>query len=421
MLETAPDAMPPAFEKWAAKYDDVFGNQSQRVHFRTYLGGLLGQSARKNIAVIAASSVGTSYFNLHHFLHDAPWDAQALNDRRIDLIWQTRQTRPAVDFNLIIDDSGHRKSGSSTEGVGRQYLGQIGKVDNGMVMVTSHIFDGKRGYPLDLATYKHASSLKDGKEDAEFKKKPDLALALVDKCLARDLKPGLSLIDSGYGNNTTFLLGLEERNLKYVASVVGNRKVSIQLEGETKRQKHRLDELAKTIKPECFKLITLKLEKPREVWVTALQAFVPKLGIRTVTIQFNAPTFEEATDICYFLSNESEDIATAEWMARSYSQRNWIEVFYREVKGWLGMTDYQVRDLKSIERHWHLAFNAFTFLACQRWTGGLQGKYSKWPISTFGDAFRVFNHVLECLMLRWIPKNLQLFAAHRANQGLIFS
>jgi hypothetical protein len=290
-----------------------------------------------------------------------------------------------------------------------------------MVMVTSHIFDGKRGYPLDLATYKHASSLKDGKEDAEFKKKPDLALELVDKCLKRDLKPGLCLIDSGYGNNTTFLLGLEERNLKYVASVVGNRKVSIQLEGERKRQKHRLDELAKTIKPECFKLITLKLEKPRDVWATAFQAFVPKLGIRTVTIQFNAPTFDEATDICYFLSNESEDIATAEWMARSYSRRNWIEVFYREVKGWLGMTDYQVRDLKSIERHWHLAFIAFTFLACQRWTGGLQGKYSKWPISSFGDAFRVFNHVLECLMLKWIPKNLQLFAAHRANQGLIFS
>jgi hypothetical protein len=274
VLETAPDAMPPAFEKWAAKYDDVFGNQSQRFHFRTYLGGLLGQSTRKNIAVIAASSVGASYFNLHHFLHDAPWNAQALNDRRIDLIWHTRQTRPAVDFNLIIDDSGHRKSGSSTEGVGRQYLGQIRKVDN---------------------------------------------------------------------------------------------------------------------------------------------------GIRTVTIQFNAPTFEEASDICYFLSNESEDIATAEWMARSYSRRNWIEVFYREVKGWLGMTDYQVRDLKSIERHWHLAFIAFTFLACQRWTGGLQGKYSKWPVSSFGDAFRVFNHVLECLMLRWIPKNLKLFAAHRANQGLIFS
>jgi SRSO17 transposase len=96
-----------------------FANQSQRFHFRTYLRGLLGQSPRKNNAVIAASSVGTSYFNLHHFLHDAPLDALYLNDRRIDLIWQTRQTRPAIGFVLIVDDSGHRKSGLSMEDVGR--------------------------------------------------------------------------------------------------------------------------------------------------------------------------------------------------------------------------------------------------------------------------------------------------------------
>ena len=420
MLETSPEAMPPCFEKWCAKHDDVFLRQSQREYFRTYLCGLLGESSRKNVAVLASNSIGSSYFNLHHFLHDAPWDAQALNNRRIDLIWQSRQTRLTAGFKLIIDDSGHRKSGSSTEGVGRQYLGQIGKVDNGMVMVTSHAFDGKRGYPLDLATYKHASSLKDGKEDKEFKKKPELALALVDKCLKRDLKPGLVVMDSGYGNNTSFLQGLEERKLKYVASVVVTRRVSIQLDGESKRQKHRLDEIAKNIKPDCFQRITLDLEKPRDVWVIALQVFVPKLGMRTLAIQLNAPTFEDATDVSYFLTNEAEDVATAEWIARSYSHRNWIEVFYREVKGWLGVTEYQVRDLKSIERHWHLAFDAFTFLACQRWMGGLQRRYSKQPICTFGDAFRVFNHALECLMLKWIPLNCQLFAAHRANKGLLF-
>ena len=32
---------------------------------------------------------------------------------------------------LIIDDSGHRKSGNLTVGVGRQYIGEIGKTYNG--------------------------------------------------------------------------------------------------------------------------------------------------------------------------------------------------------------------------------------------------------------------------------------------------
>ena len=47
-----------------------------------------------------------------------------------------------------------------TAGVGRQYIGQIGKVDNGVVMVTSHAYDGVKGVPIDAELYKHALSLK---------------------------------------------------------------------------------------------------------------------------------------------------------------------------------------------------------------------------------------------------------------------
>jgi DDE superfamily endonuclease len=419
LLETAPEAMPPCFEKWCLRYDDIFARQTQRNHYRTYLAGLLRESPRKNIAVLASSTIGANYYNLHHFLHDAPWDAETLNNRRLEIIWLSRQTRPASEFKLIIDYSGHRKSGSSTDAVGRQYLGQIGKVDNGMVMVTTHIFDGKRGYPVDLATYKPASSLEGGKENAEFTKKPDLALALVDKCLKRGMRPGVVLMDSGYGNNTPFLLALEEKELKYVASVVSVRRVSFQMDGEPKRQKHRLDELAKNINSDDFKKITLELDDPRDVWVSALQVFVPKLGMRTLAIQMNAESFDAATDVSYFFSNEDPEIATAEWITRIYSERNWIEVFYREVKGWLGMTEYQVRDLRSIERHWHLVFDAFTFLSFQRWTGGLQKHYSKKPILSFGDAFRVFNHAVECFFLKWLQPHWYLFVAHRAAQGLI--
>ena len=60
------------------------------------------------------------------------------------------QTRVRNDFALIIDDSGHRKSGNFTEGVGRQYIGEIGKTDNGIVIVTTHLYDGVRSLPLDV-------------------------------------------------------------------------------------------------------------------------------------------------------------------------------------------------------------------------------------------------------------------------------
>ena len=89
--------------------------------------------------------------------------------------------------------------------VGRQYIGQIGKTDNGVVVVTSHLYDGKKSLPLDIELYKKADSLPSGKDDPEFKKKPEIAINLIDKTLARGYKPGIVLMDAGYGNNTSFL------------------------------------------------------------------------------------------------------------------------------------------------------------------------------------------------------------------------
>jgi len=49
MKETAPGAMPPCFEKWCGRFDDVLSNQAQKKGFRHYLGGLLRESERKNL------------------------------------------------------------------------------------------------------------------------------------------------------------------------------------------------------------------------------------------------------------------------------------------------------------------------------------------------------------------------------------
>lgn len=71
--------------------------------------------------------------------------------------------------------------------------------------------------------YKPASSLEKGKEDPEFRKKPELALELIDKCLNRGIMPSLRLFDAGYGNNGPFLEELEKRGLKYIAVLPKNR------------------------------------------------------------------------------------------------------------------------------------------------------------------------------------------------------
>ena len=286
MKETTPAAMPPCFNRWCKRFDDVFTHQAQKREFRNYIGGLLGESERKNLYQMASDAVGVTYHRLHHFLTEAPWSAIEVNERRLLVMNQCSQTKISRGFTLIVDDSGHRKSGNFTAGVGRQYIGEIGKTDNGIVVVTTHLYDGKKSLPLDLELYQHASSLPEGKENLEFRKKPELALALIDRSLTRGYRPGIVLTDAGYGNNTTFLMELENRRLKYLGGLAKNRKVMIATSAN-QPQEIRLDKLAESLPVEAFSAIQLNLDKPKTVWVATVEVELSRLeGSRTIAIAF---------------------------------------------------------------------------------------------------------------------------------------
>ncbi len=112
-------------------------------------------------------------------------------------------------------------------------------------VVTTHLYDGVRSLPLDIELYQHATSLPEGKKDKDFVKKPDLALKLIKKTLKRKWRPGIVLIDGGYGNNSRFLNEVEKLNLIYIGGLAKNRKASvINSETKTEEPEKRLDEIA---------------------------------------------------------------------------------------------------------------------------------------------------------------------------------
>lgn len=84
-------AMPACFENWCRRFDNVFSRGSQRQGFRMYLGGLLGESERKNLTQIATNIIDGSENRLRHFLNDAPWDEAKLNNCRLEVMQQCRQ------------------------------------------------------------------------------------------------------------------------------------------------------------------------------------------------------------------------------------------------------------------------------------------------------------------------------------------
>lgn len=422
MKEQVPEAMPACFENWCRRFDDLFSRQKQRQGFRSYLGGLLGESQRKNLTQIANNTVEGSYNHLRRFLNESPWDVEQLNNRRLNVMRQCRQTTPSRDFTLIVDDSGHRKSGDATDGVGRQYIGEIGKTDNGIVLLSTHLYDGVRRLPLDVALYQHASSLDHGKQDPDFVKKPDLALQLIDQCLKRGYRPRVTLVDAGYGNNTPFIKQLETRKLLYIAAIAKNRQVTYQLPSDEAPRKHSLTEIASALTIEDFIPVGLNLDQPRTVWVTTIQVHVPKLeGTRWIAIQLNASTWQAATDIDYFLTNAPTQQVSAEWIAQTYSQRNWVEVFYREAKGWFGLSEYQVRDAKSMKRHWILVFTAYTFILWHQLTGGVRRRWATKPLQTISETLEAFRTAVEFRLVRWLNVHVDVFAAHRAKSGYIWT
>jgi RNA polymerase sigma-70 factor (ECF subfamily) len=102
-----------------------------------------------------------------------------------------------------------------------------------------------------------------------------------------------------------------------------------------------------------------------------------------------------SSDIDYFITNVDSTRATAEWIVTTYSQRNWVEVFYREAKGWLGLKEYQVRDYRSLLRHFILVFCAYTFILWHTLTGGLRRRWASKPLNTFAEAIEAFRTAMS--------------------------
>src|SRR5258707_14610027 len=73
-----------AIDQFCAAFDDLFVRFEERTALRQYLIGLLlPREHNKTLVKLAAIVPAARRQTLHHFLHDAPWDAEAPNRRRL--------------------------------------------------------------------------------------------------------------------------------------------------------------------------------------------------------------------------------------------------------------------------------------------------------------------------------------------------
>jgi SRSO17 transposase len=116
---------------------------------RVYVKGQLSDLHRKTAEAIALR-FGTAPRTLQRFLESIKWDEAKLRDRCQQIVAKDHAHAEAMG---AVDESGVPKSGQHTVGVGRQWCGNRGKVDNCVVGV--HLNYAVPGFQclLDSALY----------------------------------------------------------------------------------------------------------------------------------------------------------------------------------------------------------------------------------------------------------------------------
>jgi SRSO17 transposase len=373
---------PGPLEDYAVRFDDLFGTLAQRQAFRRYLEGLLLPDERNKTLTALANTepvVGAQRKEaqgLQWFLSESTWDPQEVNRRRVELMLDDPKTSPEEGGALVIDETGDRKDGTKTAHVGRQYLGGIGKIDNGVVSVSSLWADERIYYPLEVEPYTPAHHFDEGKADPEFRTKPKIALELVERAVEMEIPFRAVVADILYGEHRKLKEGLENAGIPYVLAIKPSyawyRPVG---EPGTVEEVAYLAPWDSPEDPgEWVRLERTFRDGRAEQW-WALEAECRPFGSekrRRLVVATTDPAELPELTTWYLLTNlpapgssrvgESElRVADVAEVSRLYSLRSWIEQSYKQVKNSLGWSHYQVRKDVAIRRHWQLVCCAFTF------------------------------------------------------------
>lgn len=308
---------------------------------------------------------GANRQQLHHFMHDAPWDAQALNRRRLEC-WQAHPVlRPHAQGALIVDETGDPKRGHRIVLAAQQYLGKLGHVANGVVAVTSHWTDGTRHVPLGVQPYRPASRLPTGKRDPAFHTKPDLAWELIEEARAAGIPFRLVVADCVYGEHPTLEARLFAAHIPSIMGLRPSHGPWQLVEDEDHPPAFTPAEAAQRLPKGAWER-TVRLDSHGTElvrYVAELElgtAYGPTQPVRLVAATLDPAKLDPAST--WFLATSLPlTEASPGQVYELYRLRDWIEHYDKPAKHELGWADYQMRPEQAIVRHWQLVMLAFTF------------------------------------------------------------
>jgi SRSO17 transposase len=377
-IPTAPEPL----EAYARHFDDLFGKSNQRDEFRRYLEGLLLPTERnKTLTGLANTepSVGAQHpraQGMQWFLSEASWQERHVQERRLRRLLEEPSTAPNGQGVLVIDEHGDRKRGHRTAHIGKQYLANVGKIDTGVVSVTSLWADEGVYYPLDFEPYTPADYFAEGKHAALFRTKLKIAGELVQRAIQAHIPFRAVVADNFYGEDRGFRQGLRDLQVGYVLALKPSHawwhpeaEIGSFQEAASEAGWERAEHPGRWIKV----IRTFRDGSAQDWWALELdiRPYGPDKQERVIVATTDPATLPDLTTF-YLITNlpapgaqraQGRELAAAsvEEVVRLYGLRMWVEQSYKQVKHALGWSEYQVRSDQAMRRHWQLVCCAFSF------------------------------------------------------------
>jgi len=375
---------------------DYFPRASTFGHWQSYLAGLMADLKRKSIEPIALAS-GTPVRTLQEFLSFFVWDDQRVEDHLQRLVVDRHGCDHAIG---VLDSSGHPKQGDKTPGVQRQWIGERGKVDNGVV--GQHLLysdnDGANPFSCLLASDVYLpQSWADDRERCRAAKIPDdlayrpkwqIALDQVARAMGNGVRFSWVTFDEEYGQIPTFWACLTALGQRGVGEVPRSFLCwptlphcrSFQRAHAAKRADNvRRHSPVFTNQP--WRSVKIKdTTRGEMIWevksarVHLLDRFSgvsePSDRQHWLIVARNVATGEYK----YFVSNAAAGVSVISMLRVGFARWQ-VEKWFERAKQEAGFGAFEVRTYKSLIRHWLCSRMVMYFLAEQ--TQRLRGEKSE--------------------------------------------
>jgi SRSO17 transposase len=330
---------------------------------------------------------------LQHFLSNSTWNGRAVLDqvaREADALLGGKP-----DSALLLDESAFTKKGKKSVGVGRQWNGRLGKVDNCQVGVFAALSRGSHATLIDERLYLPSTWVTDKERcDAaqvpakarQAKTKPELALEMVRYNRRLGVRFEWVGADGLYGNAPELLRALDDDGERFMVDVHSDQhiylddpKPTIPAEGNTggrPRTRRVAQSGALTVAhwvqsqgEVAWRRRALrdgtkgKLEIEvlhRRVWVWDGKEAQARHWHLVVRREVGAPE-----ELKYSLSNAPEKTSLAR-LAQMQGQRYWVERSFQDAKSQAGLNHYQARGWKAWHHHMALVMMALLFMLKER-------------------------------------------------------